>query len=134
MSLRTVPIIACAAALPLLAACSSSSSSTTPASSPTPSASAASPSISAGTGSPTPSASASASGKGLTVSVSIANGKITPPDQTYNVAVGAPISITVVSDTADELHSHCDGEEKPLPAGVPVTLTFTIKQTSPPVP
>ncbi|WP_072801750.1 hypothetical protein [Rhodococcoides yunnanense] len=43
---------------------------------------------------------------GLTVDVRIENGSVTPTNVRYDASVGEEITVTVDSDTSDELHVH----------------------------
>ncbi|MGU3433006.1 hypothetical protein ACNHUS_08295 [Actinomycetes bacterium M1A6_2h] len=43
---------------------------------------------------------------GTTVTVSISNGTVTPTNKQIDATVGQPITLTVNSDAADELHVH----------------------------
>jgi len=47
---------------------------------------------------------------------------VTPAPADVAVAVGEPVRLVVTSATANEVHVHGVDIEKPLPAGVPVTL------------
>ena len=60
----------------------------------------------------------------VTIDLSIANGKITPPATTYNVSLGATVTITITSDAADTVHVHGYEIEKEIVAGAKTVITF----------
>jgi FtsP/CotA-like multicopper oxidase with cupredoxin domain len=73
-------------------------------------------------------ASATSSGP-VTIDVTIANGKITPPATTYDVSLGATVTINVTSDAADTVHVHGYEIEKEATAGTKTVITFVADKT-----
>lgn len=65
----------------------------------------------------------------VTIDVTIANGKVTPPATTYNVSVGATVTITVTSDAAETVHVHGYEIEKDIVAGTKTVITFVADKT-----
>ena len=65
----------------------------------------------------------------LSIAITVAAGKVSPAAKTYQVAEGTLVSISVTSDKADGVHSHCSGQEKQVAAGGTVTLNFTVTKT-----
>ncbi|MFI7144975.1 hypothetical protein ACIBO2_08660 [Nonomuraea sp. NPDC050022] len=59
----------------------------------------------------------------------IAGGKVSPPSGWLEMAKGQPVSITVTSDVADEVHVHGYDLKAELRPGEPVTLRFTADLT-----
>ncbi|WP_206184865.1 hypothetical protein [Thermoactinospora rubra] len=57
--------------------------------------------------------------------ITITRGRVSPPPGWLEVAEGSPVTITVTSDTPDELHVHGYDIKAGLPAGKPVTVRFT---------
>jgi hypothetical protein len=103
--------------VPTLSACDSSSSAGAPTAAVTTRPPSSLPSIT-----PTPGPSKPV---GFSIAVTVTGGTVTPAAKTYQVAEGTPVSVTVTSDKADEVHSHCSHQEQPVPAGGTVTLSFT---------
>ena len=97
----------------------STSSPATPSSPVTPSSSAA-PSTSAPATSPTTDADA------VTLDISIADGQVSPNGSKVNVTRGQTVVLRVTSDTDDEIHAHTgnDGYELAVTAGKPATGRF----------
>lgn len=60
-----------------------------------------------------------------TLEVTIADGGVSPPFDTYEVALGADVRIEITSDVADELHLHGYDLELELEPGEPGVLEFT---------
>lgn len=87
-----------------------------------PAASSTAPSASATSTTPAPAA-------GLTIPVQISHGNVTPTNAEYEAKVNEPITFTVDSDAADELHVHSvpehEFEIKPA-AGQKFTFTVTV--------
>lgn len=64
---------------------------------------------------------------GLSIPVSIAKGVVTPSNGVYDAKVGEPITMTVDSDAADQLHVHSVPEhEFEVKPGAGQTFTFTV--------
>ncbi|GGS87926.1 hypothetical protein ACFFV7_51350 [Nonomuraea spiralis] len=61
--------------------------------------------------------------------ITVAGGRVSPPSGWLEVAQGRPVSITVTSDVADELHVHGYDIEAELRPGVPETVRFTADLT-----
>jgi hypothetical protein len=61
--------------------------------------------------------------------ITIAGGKVSPPSGWLEVTKGRPVSITVTSDVADEVHVHGYDLKAELRPGEPVTLRFTADLT-----
>ena len=59
------------------------------------------------------------------ITVTVAGDTITPKPATVTVKAGQPITLTVTSDRADEVHVHGIDKELELEAGVAGTLSFT---------
>lgn len=95
----------------LLTGCSNTTGSTA-----APAGAAASPAGSAATAAP------------LTIDITMTGDSVTPNGQKIDAAVGQQVVLRVTSDTADEVHAHTggDGFELEVPAGKPVTGTFTL--------
>lgn len=131
---RAPALLTLAVALTTVAGCASGGSTpatSTPATStPATSTSATSTSASSSSGGATPATSApSSSAADVTLSFTVTGGKATPGFQQVDVSKGQTVSITVTSDTADELHVHGYDKEVELPAGTPATVTFVADQT-----
>lgn len=83
---------------------------------------------------PTPSASAEAAEpteepepEGVQVDVEVAEGSVTPQGERVEVTAGEPITISVRSDVADEIHVHGDPEVTiDVEAGGTAEETFTL--------
>ncbi|HEX6194902.1 MAG TPA: hypothetical protein VFZ37_03265 [Jiangellaceae bacterium] len=60
-----------------------------------------------------------------TLEITIADGEVSPPFDTYEVARGADVRIEVTSDTADELHLHGYDLGLEVEPGEPAVLEFT---------
>ncbi len=60
-----------------------------------------------------------------TIEVTIADGEVSPPFDTYEVAQGADVRIEVMSDIADELHLHGYDLELEVEPGELAVLEFT---------
>lgn len=78
---------------------------------------------------PAPSATstATAPATGLTVPVRISHGTVTPTNAEYDAKVNEPITFTVDSDAADELHVHSVPEhEFAIKPAVGQAFTFTV--------
>jgi cytoskeletal protein RodZ len=117
----------------LLAGCASSTAATTT----TPAASTESSSAPAASSAPASSPAASSpaasspspSASVVTISAAVANGKVTPATQQYDVPVGSTVHFTVTSDVADEVHLHGYDIEKKVAAGGTVVFDFVADQT-----
>ncbi len=97
----------------LLAGCGSTAGSTV-----APASAAPSPASSAATATATP----------LTIDITMTGDSVTPNAEKIDAAVGQQVVLRVTSDTADEVHAHTGGNgfELEVPAGKPVTGTFTL--------
>lgn len=95
----------------LLAGCGSTAGSTV-----APASAAPSPASSAATATP------------LTIDITMTGDSVTPNAEKIDAAVGQQVVLRVTSDTADEVHAHTGGNgfELEVPAGKPVTGTFTL--------
>lgn len=95
----------------LLAGCGSTAGSTV-----APASAAPSPASSAATATP------------LTIDITMTGDSVTPNAEKIDAAVGQQVVLRVTSDTADEVHAHTGGHgfELEVPAGKPVTGTFTL--------
>lgn len=75
------------------------------------------------------STSATAPAAGLTIAVQISHGTVTPTNAEYEAKINEPITLTVDSDAADQLHVHSvpehEFEVKPA-AGQRFTFTVTV--------
>jgi plastocyanin len=77
----------------------------------------------------TPGASSSpSSSAGVTLPISVRGSTVTPAPSTVNVSAGEPVRLVLTSDRTSEVHVHVVDIEKPITAGVPLTLTFTPTQ------
>jgi len=114
-----------------LAACGGTTSSTTAGSTTASSAAAdAGTSSAAATGGGTPSATQdTATGSGTSAAISVKGNTVTPPPGTIDVKAGEEVTLVITSDRTSEVHVHVVDIEKPISAGVPLTLTFTPQQT-----
>ncbi|MFC5826573.1 hypothetical protein [Nonomuraea insulae] len=61
--------------------------------------------------------------------ITIAGGRVSPPPGWLEVGKGRPVTITVTSDAADEVHVHGYDLTAELRPGVPATLRFTADLT-----
>lgn len=97
----------------LLAGCGSTTGSTV-----APASAAPSPASSAATATATP----------LTIDITMTGDSVTPNAEKIDAVVGQQVVLRVTSDTADEVHAHTGGNgfELEVPAGKPVTGTFTL--------
>ncbi|MDI3404181.1 hypothetical protein QIS96_10155 [Streptomyces sp. B-S-A6] len=64
-----------------------------------------------------------------TVAIAIADGRVQPPPDRVELKRGERVRLKVTSDRADTLHVHGYDKEAELPAGKPVTLTFSADRT-----
>lgn len=69
------------------------------------------------------------SDRGAVIEVTVSGGEVSPPPGRVDVTRGERVTLTVTSDTADELHVHGYDESARLPADEPVTLSFTADRT-----
>jgi hypothetical protein len=58
----------------------------------------------------------------VTVTVAVTDGRVTPKPSRVEVPLGSTVELQVTSDVDDELHVHGFDVEKPLDAGVTITL------------
>lgn len=74
------------------------------------------------------SASSAATPGALTIDITLTGDSVTPNAEKLDATVGQQVVLRVTSDTADEVHAHTGGVgyELEVPAGRPVTGTFTL--------
>ena len=58
------------------------------------------------------------------VSVTIKGSQVSPSPHQVDLGAGSTLTLTVTSDHDDELHAHGFEVEKPIKAGVPLTITL----------
>jgi plastocyanin len=112
------------AALPLVACGGTTSTAASPATSPVTSP-ATSPATSPGTSSAT---SGQPSPAGTNLSITVRGSSVTPPPASVDVPAGTPVRLTITADRSSEVHVHVVDLEKPINAGVPLTIEFTPTQ------
>jgi hypothetical protein len=83
----------------------------------------------ASTAAPSPSATTSSSATpsaptGQRIEVQVAGGQVSGDTGRVAVPVGQPVTLSVTSDTADEIHVHGYDLTAPVAAGTPAELTF----------
>jgi hypothetical protein len=65
---------------------------------------------------------------GTDIAVSIANGTVTPTNEQIDAVVGQPITVTVDSDAADELHVHSTPDQSfDIEPGPNQVFEFTVE-------
>ena len=78
-------------------------------------------------GRPTP-AAGTTSGCGVGQQIVVSGSKVTPPPSTLDVKAGCQVQLTITTDRSTEVHVHVVDIEKPIPAGKPLTISFTPTQ------
>jgi hypothetical protein len=71
-----------------------------------------------------PPSGASIPAAGQRIEVHVAGGQVTGDTGRVAVSVGQPVTLSVTSDTADEIHVHGYDLRTPVTAGTPAELTF----------
>lgn len=119
--MTTTPLAATlASAVLVLAGCGSDAETEASPAEPTPSAS-------AGAVEPTEAPEPTTGPEGVQVDVEVADGSVTPQGERVEVTAGEPVTISVRSDVADEIHVHGDPEVTiEVEAGGTAEETFTL--------
>ncbi|MGW4798428.1 hypothetical protein ACWEPC_39030 [Nonomuraea sp. NPDC004297] len=65
----------------------------------------------------------------VSAEITVAGGRVSPPPGWLEARRGQPVSITVTSDVADEVHVHGYDRAAELRPGVPATVRFTADLT-----
>ena len=118
MKIRLLPALAVALALSVSGCGGAEPTASTPSAPPSAS---ASPEPTPGPSSETTPEAAPA---GQSIEVSVAGGEVSGDTGRVDVPAGESVTITVVSDVADEVHLHGYDVSAPVSPGAPATLTF----------